>query len=115
MFGRKSKRIAELEKSLKVVTNEVSRQRSTINRNFLKIEELKSLVRKMKQPPLQGKCNKVRLCNKVEAERFSNIAMRAMGEHFEIYKCTKCPKHPLTGDQYYHITHTDEDKRGRKY
>ncbi|WP_027930747.1 hypothetical protein [Amycolatopsis thermoflava] len=76
----------------------------------------KGVFRLMLEPAREGSCEKVRLWNRSEAERFARLVEREAktGEGaLEPYRCPICPRQPIDFAHFWHIRHADPTKRGK--
>lgn len=66
-----------------------------------------TLSSKLNEPAVDG-CTKVRLHTQDEADTWTARLADSLGEPVEVfnsYRCTDCPRHPATGDRFWHVGH----------
>lgn len=68
------------------------------------------------QPDRVGTCTKVQIQAKADAEAFAlKVATETQTGAMAVYKCPICPRHPVTGDRIFHVTHAERAKQGRTW
>lgn len=89
--------------------------RATVRQKETAIQKLQEVIMQLTEPSVVT-CTKIRLWNKEMAEEFALKVEQAThcGE-MKAYRCDVCPRQPLGGVHFWHITHVDRELRGQKY
>lgn len=66
------------------------------------------------QPERVGTCTKVQIQNKADAEAFAlKVETETQTGAMTVYKCPICPRHPVTTERIWHVSHVERAKKGR--
>lgn len=74
------------------------------------------MVAALIEPGMSEQCTKVRLRTEEEALEFAARVVADTGQSGElrVYRCTRCPRQPVSLDRFFHITHADPAKQGQR-
>lgn len=98
--------LAEENHRLEYANDGLKRQNISVMRTFEDLLE----------PTRIGTCTKVQLQNKPDAEAFARkVEQDTKTGAMTVYKCPICPRHPVTGDRIFHITHVERAKQGKTW
>jgi uncharacterized protein with PIN domain len=112
----------ELLKKQEVLRHEFARtnvnlinSRATVRQKEATIQSLHEIIAQLTEPSAVT-CTKIRLWNKEMAEAFARkVEQETHCGEMKAYRCDVCPRQPLEGVHFWHITHVDRELRGRKY
>lgn len=66
------------------------------------------------KPDRVGTCTKVQIQERTTAEAFARkVEAEAWTGPMTVYKCPICPRHPVTAEHIFHITHVDRAQQGK--
>lgn len=86
------------------------------DRAQLHADGCRAVVFALIEPGRVEQCTKVRLRDAVEAREFADRMAADTGidpASIEVYRCRFCPRHPVSLDAFWHMSHADPAKRGQ--
>lgn len=76
-------------------------------------EGCRSVLALLIEPGRVEHCTKVRLRDEDQAWAFAARVETETGTPMDVHKCRFCPRQPVGGEHFWHITHRDPAKRGQ--